>query len=261
MKNFRYFILACSLFISIASFAQSPITIEGAVLTSFKNIAYWGSKKDTRAGHDSLIKANKIFGEQLKDDAIKYPFTISLEFKALTENGLKIVNSADGLLRFYCWDTKIQDTVQWRSFVLQYKNANKTNAYLNAKGEFSDWIDNGALYTKIDMFNASNETYYLATSEITTSRKYLKQILQVISISNDTLNEHVQLVKEDSSYTGGLLTVYDITQINDKAAKPSIHFDAGSKTIFVPVFNSKLQLTGKYDSYIFNGRYFEKVKS
>jgi len=173
MRYLNLPLLLCGCLLSSTLFAQTPQQIERDLLKSFKKIDYWSQKSndttfDIIKVEDSLGKANDVFARKLESYTGKFPSTLTQQFQSLRDSELGIVNSADGRLRIYFWDTNIGGTqVDYRNIV-QYKTDLKVIS-VDVGGSFA--------YDKICTLKKDTRTYYLAiyTAKMS-SQDYLRGV-------------------------------------------------------------------------------------
>lgn len=261
MKFLKLCPLTVVLFFARAAFAQNANTVENDLLKSFKKISYWDDeqRKGTAGADDSLIKANSTFEKKLKTYTQQYPATINEPFASLKNERLDIFTSADGLFRIYSWDTWLGGTMHDFANMLQYKIGQKTQSILwtSKEGNYVPFFNN--LYT----FKNGGKTYYLGIYGRIYSSKDAGRGIQIFAIENGKLNEDVKLIKTQSGMRSKINYTYDFFSVVDIAfeKRPTITFDAVTKTISIPLVALNGKVTSKFITYKFNGQYFEKVKS
>ncbi|CAN5395079.1 hypothetical protein BH09BAC6_BH09BAC6_28690 [soil metagenome] len=262
MKVFRICFFTISLFVSANAIAQTPGDIEASLYKSYKDIHHWRQLRfDTTVDYQSgLNNANKVFVEKLKDYAARYPATITQQLDSLTNAGVAIVSSADGLFRIYSWDTWGGGTMRHYQNVFQYKVGDKTQSITGT--EIREKEGGGScLFNQLYAMNVKGKPYYLAIYGGVYSTRHAGQGIKIFTVENDTLNYAAKLIKTDEGMQSGLFYSYNSYLAAHLKVRPAIFFDPRTKTVFVPVVNDKGALTGKYTAYKFTGAYFEKVKS
>lgn len=250
-------------FIVLTSNAQNRRSIEIDLLRSFKKISYWDRKlRDTSINaNDSLANANNEFGQKLKNYSEGYPSTITYPFTLLKKEYLNICSSTDGLFRIYSWYTGGDGTMHEFENVMQYKNGEKLRSIWvrdTAVGRQDKYVP---YYTHIYTFKANYKTYYLGIYEGVYCSGCRGQGLQVFAIENRKLNEDVKLIKTQTGMHSRLYFEYDLYYAIHRNPGALMHFDAITKTIYVPVIVEKEKITNRYIAYKFTGKYFEKVKN
>ncbi|MET3502551.1 hypothetical protein ABIC45_004175 [Mucilaginibacter rubeus] len=260
MKALNLIALFC--FITVNKLvAQTPQAVEADLLKSFKKIEYWDEqqRKGGDGASESLEGANDEFGSKLKKYAETYPASISMPFNSLKKEQLDIFTSADGLFRIYSWDTWTGGTMHICANVLQYKAGDKTKSSLmNNPG------DGGApFYSNLYTFKAGDKTYYFGIYGVIESSRYAGTGIRAFAIQNGVLNNDAKIIKTQSGLHSTIFYEYDFGSVVDIPfeKRPTITFDQTTQTIHVPLVNAKAQVTAKFITYKFNGRYFEKIKS
>lgn len=259
MKSVKIFLFLVCCFVSATALAQSPKGVEADLLKSFKKIGYWDEKRRDVGGDDSLESANNEFGEKLKNYTENYALTIKEPFTSLKKERLDIFTSTDNLFRVYSWDTGGGGTMREFANVIQYKTGDKTNAVL-LTGTNDNYIP---FYSNLYTFKTGNKTYYLGIYGVIESSRYAGTGIKIFAIENDKLNQNVKLIKTQSGINSKIFYEYDFGSIAyiPYGKRPTITFDATTKTIKIPLVTEKGQVTKKLILYKFNGQYFEKVKS
>lgn len=141
--------------------------------------------------------------------------------------------------------------------IFQFKSGNKVYAT-----DLGDEDDYGAYFTDIYMLKTNGKTYYLAVSGGSESTKDAYETIGVYTISKDTLNNNVKLIKTSSGLTNSISFEYDFFSVVDRPERPIrlIRYDADKKTIYIPVVLENGKVTNRYILYQFNGQYFEKAR-
>lgn len=263
MKPLNFFLFAIFCLISANTFAQSPQTVEADLSKYFKRIddAYQKNINDT-TGDDRLVDkittTNGTFTAKFLDYTVKYPFTIACPFQSLKKQHMDISTSADGMFRIYSWDTETGGTMHFFENVFQYKQGEKTFAVLDTAKQ--TWI-NLPNYNKLYTFKANNKTYYLGGYTFINSSKDVGNGIQIFSIDAGKFNHSAEIIKTQSGMHSSLECNYNYFYVTGTKKKPTVYFDAATKSIYVPLIDNNGKPTGKFIVYKFTGRYFETVKS
>ncbi|MBD1387485.1 hypothetical protein IDJ75_19530 [Mucilaginibacter rigui] len=261
MKTLKISLFVACCFISATSFAQSAKAIEADLLRSFKKLEYWDDKqrKGVDGASDSLETANDVFDSKIKGYAIKYPSTIAEPFTSLKKAHLDIFTSDDGLFRIYSWETWMGGTMRDFSNLMQYKNGQVTKATLLTSNQ-DNYIP---FYSNLYTFKTGGKTYYLGIYNTIYSTKDVGTGIRIFSIENGNLNSDTKIIKTQSGLKSKIYYSYDFFSVVDIAfeLRPTITFDAATKTIKIPLIGSEGKVTTKFITYKFNGQYFEKMKS
>jgi hypothetical protein len=260
MKALKLVVVLCSCFITANLSAQtisSPHAIEADLLRIFNRVNYYGNHKKEWKAVDSLKKMNSIFAFKLKYYTAKYPFTIDLKFTSLVKARLVIATSADGMFRTYSWDTRLGNSRYDFDNILQYKVNGKTLSLLkmDTPGKEAYW------FPKIYTFTANNKTMYLAVYNSIMSANKAGQGIRAYAIEKGVLNGRVPMVKTPTAVLSRLYYEYNLQSVADWDTFPSITFDKTTQTIHTPLVDYKGNMTRKFITYKFTGRFFEKVKS
>jgi hypothetical protein len=212
------------------------------------------------SNNDSLNYYSDLFTTTFMDFIKNNPATLNYKFKSLTDsNACHIVTSPDGLLRIYSWDTWTGGTMNDLKNIFQFKSGNKIHSTDYRRNE--DYF--ATYYTAIFALEASLKTYYLTVSGGSESTKDAFEILRVYTISNDTLNDKVKLIKTTSGLNNSIRFEYDFFSVVDRPERPIrlMRYDTDKKTIYIPIVLENGKVTDRYILYRFNGKYFEKIQS
>ena len=257
--------LAFSVLLALAFFAQAPQQIEANLIKSFKRIDFWFEKtRDTTfdivGANDSLGKANVDFANKLKHYIEKFPSTITYPFASLKKSGLDIITSSDGLLRIYAWDTWTGGTMHNFENVLQYKTGVNTAAIIDTTKNENDYVYS---YDDLYTMKANDRTYYLATYLGVYSTKDSGRGIRIFAVENGKLNNDVKLIRTGSGLHSHLYYDYNFFSVVDipYEKRPTIIFDKATNTISLPLVDGNHNVTNKRILYKFNGQYFERIRN
>ncbi|RVT98164.1 hypothetical protein EOD41_17485 [Mucilaginibacter limnophilus] len=256
MKIPKLILLIC--YLPVFTAAQSVTKLEADLLRAFDRIDYWYQNRSNPGGDDSLENANVVFGKKLKNYTGKYSFTISHPFNQLTKAGLKVVTSADGLLRIYSWDTSLGGTMHKFRNIAQYKSGTKVYSTLL----ITDKAGFEPFYSDIYPINTEEKTYYLSINKSILSSAYLVQGVRVFTIEHDKLNINAKLIKTKSGLNYRLDVDSDLSADVNKGIgeQPELQFYPKTQALKVPLITSKGKITNKFIVYKFTGKYFERIK-
>jgi hypothetical protein len=253
-----FFLLALTLFfVKPNSYGQTNSfdKVDGELATLYSKIFpfYYGD-------HDSLNYYSELFSTRLASFIKKNTKTLNYKFKSLTDsNACNIVTSTDGLFRIYSWDTWLGGTMHDFKNIFQFKSGNK----VHSKNLYSNEDDFGSNFTDIFTLKTNGKTYYLAVSGGSESTKDAYETISAYTISNDTLNDKVKLIKTPSGLNNSILFEYDFFSVVDRRERPIrlIKYDTDKKIIYIPIVLENGKVTNRYIYYQFNGQYFEKVRT
>ena len=83
--------------------------------------------------------------------------------------------------------------------------------------------------------------------------------MTAISLAKGNLEKNIKLFKTKEGFVDELL--YQFTTTNfDADTRANIIYNEKLKQITIPVINDEYMLTGKTEKYMFNGKYFVKMK-
>ena len=103
----------------------------------------------------------------------------------------------------------------------------------------------------------------MAVSGGSESTKDAYEIISVYTISNDTLDDKVKLIKTASGLNNSISFEYDFFSVAGKSERPIrlIRYDTDKKIIYIPIVLENDKVTNRYILYQFNGQYFEKIQT
>jgi hypothetical protein len=205
---------------------------------------------------DSLIYYSDLFSTKLTTYVKSDPSTIECSFKSFSDSIGSVVTTSDGLFRIYSWDTWTGGTMRNYKNLFQYKSEGKVYVKVFDYGEG----DMGTYFTKVySLKGANNKTYLLTFSGGTESSAEGYESISFYSISGDTLNDKVPLLKTSNGFETSISIEYDFSSVND--GSQLIKYDSEHKIIYVPIASDQGKITEKFSIYKFTGQYFEKIDS
>jgi len=207
---------------------------------------------------DSLNHYSELFTKRFRAFIKNNPTTLSYKFKSVTDSNVcSIVTSSDGYFRIYSWDTWLGGTMHDFNNTFQFKSGDKVHLMNLNNDEY------GSCLTDIFTLKANGKTYYLAVSGGSESTKDAYETISVYSISKDTLNSNVRLIKTKSGLTNSISFEYDFFNVVDRPERPIslIWFDPDKRIIYIPIVLENGKVTDRYIAYQFNGQFFEKVQT
>ncbi|MGH2646045.1 MAG: hypothetical protein ACRDE8_00695 [Ginsengibacter sp.] len=209
--------------------------------------------------NDSLNYYSELFATRLSTFIKDNPATLNYKFKSLTDsNACDIVTSTDGLLRIYSWDTWLGGTMHNFNNIFQFKSGSKVHSTdLNRNED-----DFGSDFTNIYILKTGGKTFYLAVSGGSESTKDAYEAIGVYTISKDTLNDKIKLIKTTSGLNNSISFEYDFFSVVDRPERPIrlIKYDTDKKIIYIPIVLENGKVTDRYIRYQFNGQYFGKLQ-
>jgi hypothetical protein len=251
----RFALLVFALLFTTNLFAQSAATIRQNLSNSFNRITYW-MDSESNSKDDSLEQANKNFQKLLLTYTSKYPQMLQAQFNGI--DGLKVVTSADGLLRIYSWDTGTGGTMHFFRDVVQYQSGKQTRS--STLNNFNREGETGYSYEAIHTLKTGSQNYYLINYKGIYSSKDVGEGIRIFCIDNGVLDTEVKLIKTQSGMHNSINYSYDFFSVVDWKVRPSILFNACTNELKIPLVNANQQVTKNFITYKFTGKYFEKVR-
>ncbi len=257
--NLRKLITLIACFISFAASAQNVAQLEANLLKSFKRISYWAEHSSDEHSGDSLSMANVNFENLLKSYTATYPKLLKSPLSSLKKANMDIATSADGLFRIYSWDTEEGGTMHFFANVMQYVSTPGKVQSIVLKAPEGDALP---YYSNLYTFKSNNKTYYLGIYNSIYSSRDAGTGIKVFAIQNGKLNQNVKLLKTGTGLKNSISYSYNFFSVVDIPfeKRPTITFDAPSKTIKLPLVDAKGNVTKKFINYKFTGQYFERLK-
>ena len=253
----KYTIILFALVLSFTAFAQNTNDTERKLAAHLKRMEHF---KYDSPNADSVEYENSLFKKLLLNYLIEHPFTITDQMDEVVKAGLTIASSDDNLFRIYSWDTQTGGTMRFYENIYQFRYGNKVyvkQPESDIEGDPNSW------FSKIYTLPTDEGTYYIGVqySDFSNRDKYTG--LGFFKIEFNSLQEDVKLVKTSKGMESEIGIGYDFFSVVDRTERPLelIKYDADSKTIKVPVVNEENgSVTDKFETYQFNGKYFEKIK-
>ncbi|MGG9970344.1 hypothetical protein ACQ33O_01015 [Ferruginibacter sp. SUN002] len=247
---------------SVFTFAQKPEVIEEKLLANFKQINYWVDHheySDSIHSYDSIGKYNTLFTNDLLKYTTESPSTFKYKFEKLEKEGLTIVNSEDSMLKIYSWDTWEGGTMHFFSTIFQYRYGEK----IYAKEMIYENDDPAGFYSELHTLKAGKKTYYLGINHSILSNREVYDEIKVFSIEGKKLNDKVKLIKTTTGLQNTVGFVFDFFSVANRPERPVklIYYDKKKRTFKIPVVLENGVVTNKFITYLFTGKYFEKLKN
>jgi len=253
----KYTIILFALILSFTAIAQNTNDTERKLAAHLKRMEHF---KYDSPNADSVVNENSLFKKLLLNYLIEHPFTITDQMDEVVKAGLTIASSDDNLFRIYSWDTQTGGTMRFYENIYQFRYGNKVyvkQPVSDIEGDPNSW------FSKIYTLPTDEGTYYIGVqySDFSNRDKYTG--LGFFKIEFNSLQEDVKLVKTSKGMESEIGIGYDFFSVVDRTERPLelIIYDATAKTIKVPVVNEENgSVTDKFETYQFNGKYFEKIK-
>ena len=206
---------------------------------------------------DSLNYYSDLFSTKFTKYIENNPSTLECKFKMFKDSIGSVVTSQDGLFRIYSWDTWLGGTMHDYENIFQFKSGNKTYTKIFDYGEG----DMGTNFTDVYTLKANDKTYYLAIADGSESTKYGYEFIRVYSISGNTVDDNVKLIKTSTGIRNSINFEYDFFSVEDRPESPIhlIKYDAAKKIIYIPIVVGDGKVTDRFILYQFTGQYFEKI--
>jgi hypothetical protein len=248
--------------VGTASFAQAQTTnipiAEAVLVKMYNRVNYWAGNQDKPAALDSLEAANTRFKKQLQLVTSSNKATLSYPFKALIKAGVQIVTAPDGAFRVYSWNTQTGGTMQYYRNVYQFGSG--AAVYARLASYDADEMDNGVSIKSIYSISIQGKPCYLVVGIAVGSSRDIGEEVRGYTVDNDKLNE-AKVIKTKSGLHSKIAFSYDAMSVVNipYQKRPTIHYQAATQTLYIPLVDVNYKMSGKYISYHFNGSVFERV--
>lgn len=233
------------------------------LIEAFTKRDYWSSYDYNRNDEnvdslDSLTKYNQRFKDLLLDYTSSYGQSITSSFKDLSEMGLIVSTSEDGLFRIYSWDTLDGGTMHNFEKVFQFKDHGKViSTVIDAPTEY----DAGNYCTQINDITVEKKRYYLVQTIAVGSSAVTIHNIKIYSIDDAKINDDAKLIKTKSGIQNQLGYTVDLTMFPmawEDIPDFTINYDKKKKIIILPLIKENGKITNKKIKYQFKGQYFQK---
>ncbi len=245
---------------AISISAQTPQNVEQELIKLY-------AKVDDNSGYksnndsDLLEKANDDFKMKVLEYT-KVASTLKYTFGELQKE-ITITTSEDGKFRAYSWDRLDGGTMHFFETVYQFAGKDGkvySQAVETEEGNAGGFVQN--------MFNVETKlgNVYLVCSYAIGSTQDRYEGVGLFRIDGNKLNDNVKLFKTKSGLTNSIGFSYNFFSVLDKKKNSDdlIFYDKKTKVLKIPVVieSEEIQngeVTDKFISYKFNGKYFVKV--
>jgi len=246
------------------SAGQSLNAVENELLAHFARLAK-ASNYGGNSDYDVLSDENK----SIRAAFLKYGKrrdVLTYAFPRLRDK-LFITTSADGKLRTYSWDSEEGGTMHDFYTVYQFKGKSGTvHSWAEPFTESLEFRDAGTFVTEIFQTPSSAGMIYLATSTFIGSTSLAGQFIDAMKIDGERLNRDPKVIRTRSGLTSSINFEYDFFSVVDHPERPVklVFYDKAKSEFRFPVViaDEKTgvgEVTDKFITYRFNGRYFVKV--
>jgi hypothetical protein len=242
---------------AVASFAQTPASIENKLLSRYAKIlklSSYGQNFD----QDRLEDENQLFLKELLEYC-KLPATLTYGFPRLQKE-INIVTSKDGRLRTYSWDMQSGGTMHEFDVVYQYRgDSGKVYSYRHPDPA-------GGFNHEIFQVSLPLSPIYLTVSTHIASGTARGETLRIARIDGDRLELDSKLIRTAEGLQNEIDFGYDFGSVIDRKERSVklFKFDPAKSTFSFPVViedekTPQGRVTNKRITYRFNGSHFVKT--
>ncbi|MEE1947129.1 hypothetical protein VRU48_18530 [Pedobacter sp. KR3-3] len=243
---------------STMAYGQNLSMIEKDLLKPLKKIHYWSGMgyQDKLSVADSLTKENSLLKKKLLKYTKNRPSTLGYDFKALQKEGMTIATSADKKFRIYSWDTYTGGTMHFFENVYQYQSGKVTLSESIGSSE-----DAKGFFSEIFTLQTDSGPIYLGYLHSILSTKLAYQNICLFKIENAQLKD-AKLIKTKNGLNNSLGFEFDFFSVVNRKERPVklIYFDEAKKEIKIPLVKANGEVTPKFITYRYTGKYFERDK-
>lgn len=260
----KYRLTVVFLFVLSMGYGQGIEVFEKELNKVFAKVEYWTSHKydienETVSPSDSLIKYNDNFENLLLNCTSSSVESILYDFKELTEKGLIITTSEDGLFRIYSWNTGEGGSMRFYRNVYQFREKGE----IKSKVFRLDTMDVSCFFYQINDIVSDNKKLYITQSKAILSGALSYHKVKIFSIDDFELNDQAKLIKTKSGVRNQLGYEVDYSSSSnreqEKLPDSKIIYDKENKIISIPIILENGKITGKKIRYQFKGKYFERL--
>lgn len=248
------------LFISTATFSQTPAAIERELIGYLDNISkygnYGGSTDDDKLSKNNADLKAKLVKYGKRADILKYAFS-------KLSDKMYIATSKDGRFRIYSWDLETGGTMHDFANVFQYRGK---SGKIYTWTEDSDDESAGVFYHQIFQTDTLTGSIYLGVSTFVGSTSLAGQTIKAFRIDGEKLDCDARVIRTTSGVKNALGFGYDFFSVVDHPERPiRLFFYNDEKKSFrfpIVIEDSKTpqgRVTNKFITYRFDGKYFVRV--
>src|ERR1700722_10105720 len=235
----------CILFmlLNYSCFGQKGMASKEKELRSYLNkVSDWYDKiyddsLKSISPFDSIAKYDSVFTYKLLWYVKNYPSTLNWSFSSLSNGwaSINVLTSTDGLFRIYSWDNQQGGTARSYTNIIQYKDNNKVNAYLEEMRKEDGGYDQGTLYYDIYTLKTKDITYYIVSSHDQLESYHYYDAVKVFTVDNGQVNDSVKIFKTKTGLHNSISYEWRATgQFHTKEGAEydnSIEFDKSKQSI------------------------------
>lgn len=200
------------------------------------------------SNYDSISFYSTKFETDLKELVQTNPSTLNYDFQKLVDSNFCHVNtSVDGNFRIYSWDTWTGGTMHVFKKIYQWKSNGQV--YMEA-AKYNEG-DAGSYCSRIFTVHINRKAFYLSVSNGIFSTRDAVQSVSVYNIVGNELTDTVKLFKTKTKNLNRIDVEYNFFSVVDRPERPVelITYDEKKKIIYIPVVDSKGQVTNKHILY------------
>ena len=246
--------LVCILIIftfSLNTYSQSANmpTVEAKLVQLYSAIIVAGNDDSTSSYADK-------FRNELYSLLSHNPGTLRYPFKSFTDSNICYVQTAsDGRFRIYSWDTRSGGSMHFFNTIYQWTDGR----HVYTKTDTLKENNAGSFCSKIYTVPVQNEVYYLAITNGIYSSSDASQSVSVFNVAGNTLVDTARLFKTKTRLLNSIHVPFDFFSVVDRPERPLqlITYDDKNKIVYIPVVNSKQQVTDRYFFYQLKNNLFE----
>jgi hypothetical protein len=253
--------LILTLYITSAS-AQSTSRVEKDLLKQLTTINNWWTDEGKNPNRPaSSEEVNDLFERKLTVYLKTNPLSKTIPLENLKKEGLRVITSSDKKLRIFSWDENSGGTMHTFRNLFQYQNGNEIIIKSDTSNPAQPENDGNGFYSEIVPILLNGKKIYLTICHAIYCTSCAYQSVKLFTI-NGKVFEPVKLIKTTTGVKAELGFEFDFFSVVDRPERPLklIYFDVKNKTIKIPVVIAKGEVTNRFITYKFTGKYFEKER-
>lgn len=200
--------------------------------------------KFTPSESDSIAFYSEKFSKEFKTFIKANPSSLAYPFKKFSDsNYIQIATSDDKNFRIYTWDTWEGGSMHYFDVIYQWRADGK----IVTKTPTLSNDDPGSFCSKIFTVDIEQKRYYLSVTNHIYSTEDASQSIAVYNIDGDKLYDTTKLFHTKTKSLNHIDVSFDFMSVVDRPERPLelITYDEKQKILYVPVVNSKGQVTSR----------------
>jgi hypothetical protein len=212
-------------------------------------------KRDPDVESDSLILVNNQLMAYIQSIG-NQPAILASALSRAEDAGMIMQTSEDKKIRFYAWDTWIDNAMHYFNLLAQYQAGNETKMLVlnDIAIRTNDLRDPGSYPTELDMIqNRDGKTIYMLSDCSVAPNNYKANGVKAYAIE-DGIRKTVSFFETTGAPVDNIDYVFNATYDSTNFNPGIIHFSEDKKQLFVPYVTPNGKLSKDFLLYNFDGR-------